>query len=362
MATVLPARPLVEPLERGAEISGIWTARADFAVFDLCRVEHLTWDRNRITGRTIVAVTEDRVAEMSQRNTDLVQEPRLGTHLEQCGSCVDAERTPAQLTDPYSARPIALGVRYDPHPSRAVARRDQPEFETAFAFDFADNDGAVALFDPVLPKRGTQALPDVFARREQHGAGGVYVQAMHDPAPQTRFPNTVNFWEPGDQHIQHGVGLVCSERMNRSSSGLVDGEPTRTAAEHHERAIRLLDRAFVFAPRERGNLDDGAGLEVPAFGIFGNVAPCDADSAARKQAANLGPRQPQMLGEETVEPLPAILLSNGQRVRGIGHRTSLVGPVATGQSELTARPVAGVGIWTRNPAVGDRGCARLDPG
>jgi hypothetical protein len=203
-------------------------------------------------------------------------------------------------------------------------------------------------------------LPDLFARREQHCAGGVNVQAVHDPAPQTRFPNTVNFWEPGDQHVQHGVGLVCSERMNRSSSGLVDGEPTRTAAEHDERAIRLLDRAFVFAPRERGDLDDGAGLEVPAFGIFGNIAPCDADSAARKQPANLGTRQSQMLGEKTVEPLPAILLSNRQRVRGIGHGTSLVGRAATKQSDPGVRPVAKTGVWPLNPPVGDRDRARLE--
>jgi hypothetical protein len=40
-----------------------------------------------------------------------------------------------------------------------------------------------------------------------------------------------------------------------------------------------------------------------------------------------------LLGEKTVEALPAILLPDRQRLRGIGHGTSLVGRVATRQSE-----------------------------
>jgi hypothetical protein len=40
-----------------------------------------------------------------------------------------------------------------------------------------------------------------------------------------------------------------------------------------------------------------------------------------------------LLGEKTVEALPAILLPDRQRLRGFGHGASLVGRVATRQSE-----------------------------
>jgi hypothetical protein len=197
------------------------------------------------------------------------------------------KRAPAQLPDSHSTSPVALRIVDDANPRRPVAGRHQTEFETSLPFDYTDHDGAVELLDLVFSKCRTQSLPDILASREQKYARGVYVQSMDNPTPQTPFSYTVDFGEPGDQHIQHGVGLVCVKRMDRGSGRFVDGEPAWAATEHRKRAIRCRNCSFVLAPCERSHLDNGAGLEIPALGIFGDIAPCDAHSAAREQAANL---------------------------------------------------------------------------
>ena len=77
--------------ECSAEVIGIRTARLDIAPTRASGVEHLPRNGDRITRRTVAAISENRKTEVRQRDTNLVEKTGLGPHLDERHTAKDLE-------------------------------------------------------------------------------------------------------------------------------------------------------------------------------------------------------------------------------------------------------------------------------
>ncbi len=285
-----------------------------------------------IARRTVAAVSEDRKTEVGQRDANLVEKAGLGPNLDERHAAKDFECAPTQHTDMSTARPFEFRFGDHAHPRGPVTGRDQADLETALSFERTDHKRAIRLLNEMLPEGSAQALPGVFfCRKEQH-TRRIDVEPVDDSTSQASFAHAVDFGKSSDQRIQHGVGLILSERVDGSSGGLVDREPTASPREHRERLIRAGQRPLIFGPRKGGYLDRGPRLKIQALGVLIYTAPTDAHGAAREQPTHLRAREPQTLGEKPVEALAAIFFPDRQGLAGLGHEARLDCPGLRQQS------------------------------
>ena len=270
-----------------------------------------------VAGLAVRAVAGDRKAEMGERRADLVQEAGARAHLEQRRRVEHLERAVRELADARPAR--ALVQSRDAHARGPVARGHERQLGAARVLDAPEHERAVDLLDPVFGERTAQPLPGRLERRDQQRARSVDVEPVHHAAAQTALADPVHFGVSRDHRVQDGSGLVLAQGMDGRPGGLVDGEPARPLRSQHERCPRIGERALLVAARERSNPQLDSARESLALLGFPERASVPRHGAAREQAAHLGARQLELLGQEQVETPSRVLRAYEQSARAGSH-------------------------------------------
>ena len=244
----------------------------------------------------VAGVAGERVAEMRERDADLVQETRHRPSL-------DVRRT-IQLLDRAPRDGDRAPPGHHAHTGGATLRHLEFEIELAGAFEAPEHDRVVDLLHLVFAKSATDPLPTLGCRREEQHARGIDIEPMDDAAAQPALAHAHDLGMARDDRRERRAALADREWVDRHSGGLVDRDPAGPRRDELDRELRLRRRNALLRGQPGRNLDLGA--ESDEFSLVGGPARAaiEPHAAPREHPAGLGARTSQRPGDAGVEPAP----------------------------------------------------------
>ena len=241
-----------------------------------------------------------RRAEPGQGRAHLVQEARLEVHLHQARVAQPLDHAPLE---PARARSRAGGgdVREDAHPRGSVLRHHQTHLGAPRVVQGSQRDGAVALVHPVAAEGVAQPPPGVAAGGQHDRAGGVHVQAVHDPTPQSAFAHPVELRRARYGEVEQRAGLAFLQGMHRHAGGFVEDEPAAALGQDGEGRLGLRHGVQLGARRELLHLHPRTRGKAHALVAGTDLAPVHPHTTPGQQPAHVGARQTEAPGQQHVQ-------------------------------------------------------------